>query len=167
MLTLLLKGVQTQVLKFFWLKIFSICHRCQRHRWCTLSREYLREFSKKFEMAVLVYSGAWGKLINEKNQKSKISWHCPFKESLKKVRVSNIYVCEKLRDFCLNNPKYEIVIMIDFLMNSSWNLHSNVFFSVKDLRSKLGNWSCWQGGLSSGGHCTTLASQASGGYNIT
>ncbi len=73
MLTLLLKGVQTQLLKFFSLKIFSICHRCQRHRWCTLSREYLREFSKKFEMAVLVYSGAWGKLTNEKNQKSKIS----------------------------------------------------------------------------------------------
>ncbi len=35
--------------------------------------EYLREFSKKFEMAVLVYLGAWGKLTNEKNQKSKIS----------------------------------------------------------------------------------------------
>ncbi len=27
----------------------------------------------------MVYSGAWGKLIHEKNQKSKISWHCPFK----------------------------------------------------------------------------------------
>ncbi len=27
---------------------------------------------------VMVYSGAWGKLIHEKNQKSKISWHCPF-----------------------------------------------------------------------------------------
>jgi hypothetical protein len=39
----------------------------------TLSREYLREFSKKFEMAVMVYSDAWGKLIHEKNQKSKIS----------------------------------------------------------------------------------------------
>jgi hypothetical protein len=26
------------------------------------------------------YSGAGGKLINEKNQKQKISWHCPFKE---------------------------------------------------------------------------------------
>ncbi len=26
----------------------------------------------------MVYSGAWGKLINEKNQKQKISWHCPF-----------------------------------------------------------------------------------------
>ncbi len=25
------------------------------------------------------YSGAWGKLIDEKNQKRKISWHCPFK----------------------------------------------------------------------------------------
>jgi hypothetical protein len=33
---------------------------------CTLSREYLREFSKKFEMAVTIYSGAWGKLIHEK-----------------------------------------------------------------------------------------------------
>jgi hypothetical protein len=39
----------------------------------TLSCEYLREFSKKFETGLLVYSGAWGKLIHEKNQKSKIS----------------------------------------------------------------------------------------------
>jgi hypothetical protein len=38
-----------------------------------LSREYLCEFSKKFEMAVKVYSDAWGKLIHEINQKSKIS----------------------------------------------------------------------------------------------
>jgi hypothetical protein len=30
-----------------------------------------------------IYSGAWGKLIHEKNQnlKSKILWHCPFKLS--------------------------------------------------------------------------------------
>ncbi len=27
----------------------------------------------------MVYSDASGKLIHEKNQKSKISWHCPFK----------------------------------------------------------------------------------------
>jgi hypothetical protein len=27
----------------------------------------------------MVYSGDWGKLIHGKNQKSKISWHCPFK----------------------------------------------------------------------------------------
>ncbi len=44
----------------------------------TLSCEYLREFAKKFKTAVMVYSGAWGKLIQEKNQKSKISQHCPF-----------------------------------------------------------------------------------------
>ncbi len=25
------------------------------------------------------YSGAGGKLIHKKNQKQKISWHCPFK----------------------------------------------------------------------------------------
>ncbi len=76
---LLPKGAQTKLFKFFCSKIFSICHRCRWHRWCTLSHEYLREFSKKFEMAVIVYSDAWGKLIHEKNQQSKISWHCPFK----------------------------------------------------------------------------------------
>ncbi len=27
------------------------------------------------------YSGVWGKLIHEKNQKQKISWHCPFNVS--------------------------------------------------------------------------------------
>ncbi len=27
----------------------------------------------------MVYSGAWRKLIHEKNQKLKILWHCPFK----------------------------------------------------------------------------------------
>ncbi len=26
----------------------AICHRCRWHRWCTLTCEYLREFSKKF-----------------------------------------------------------------------------------------------------------------------
>ena len=34
--------------------------------WCTLSCEYLREFFKKFETALMGYSGAWGKLIREK-----------------------------------------------------------------------------------------------------
>jgi hypothetical protein len=29
------------------------------------------------------YSGAGGKLIHEKNQKQKISWHCPFKDVTK------------------------------------------------------------------------------------
>ncbi len=30
------------------------------HRWCTLTCEYLREFLKKFEMTLMLFSGAWG-----------------------------------------------------------------------------------------------------------
>ncbi len=51
----------------------KVHHRYQRHRWCTLSYEYLHEFSKRFVTALMGYSGAWGKL--KKNLKSKISWH--------------------------------------------------------------------------------------------
>jgi hypothetical protein len=40
--------------------------------WCTLTCEYLREFSKKFERILMEYSGAGKKLIHEKNQKKKI-----------------------------------------------------------------------------------------------
>jgi hypothetical protein len=69
MLAQLSKGVPTKLLKFFSLKIFFIC----RYRWWTLSCEYLRVFSKKFETALM------GKLILEKNQKLKISWKCLFK----------------------------------------------------------------------------------------
>ena len=36
---------------------------------------------KKFETVLMGHSGAGGKLIDEKNQKQKISWHCPFKVS--------------------------------------------------------------------------------------
>ncbi len=35
------------------------------------------------------YSGAGGKLIHEKNQKQKISWHCPFKDSMLTVVYTN------------------------------------------------------------------------------
>ncbi len=38
-------------------------------RWCTLICEYFRKFLKKFEMALMGYSGGWGKLIHEKNPK--------------------------------------------------------------------------------------------------
>ncbi len=53
---------------------FSICHRSNDTGGApSLSCEYPWEFSKNFETALIVYSGAWGKLIHEKNQKSKIS----------------------------------------------------------------------------------------------
>ncbi len=47
----------------------KICRRCCWHRWCTLTCEYLRELSKKFETVLMGYSGAGGKLVLEKNQK--------------------------------------------------------------------------------------------------
>jgi hypothetical protein len=40
---------------------WQICHRCRWHRWCTLTCEYLREFSKKIKMILMLFSGAWGK----------------------------------------------------------------------------------------------------------
>jgi len=33
---------------------------------------------EKIQNGVMGYIGAWGKLIDEKNLKSKISLHCPF-----------------------------------------------------------------------------------------
>jgi hypothetical protein len=82
MLTLLPKGVQKEIMKIFLIEDFFHLPLCQRHRWCTLSCKYLRKFSKKFQTALMVQSGAWGKLIHVENLKSKISWHCPFKRRM-------------------------------------------------------------------------------------
>jgi hypothetical protein len=45
-------------------------HRYQRHRWqiCPRCQRHRRQFSKKFETDLMVYSGAWGKLIHEKTR---------------------------------------------------------------------------------------------------
>jgi hypothetical protein len=32
-------------------------------------------------MILMLLSGAWEKVIHEKNPKQKISWHCPFNET--------------------------------------------------------------------------------------
>jgi hypothetical protein len=55
---------------------------------------------EKFETALMVYSGAWGKLIHEKNQKSKISWRCPFKAAILKTRTPPpSHICQLLTKF--------------------------------------------------------------------
>jgi hypothetical protein len=46
---------------------------------CGFELRIFLAFLNKFETALMGYSGAWGELIHEKNLKSKISWHCPFK----------------------------------------------------------------------------------------
>jgi hypothetical protein len=40
---------------------------------------------RKFEMVLIGYSGAGGKLIHGKKTKQKISWHCPFNKRDQKV----------------------------------------------------------------------------------
>jgi hypothetical protein len=35
-------------------------------QWCSLTCECLLEFSNKFEMTLVLFSGAWGKMIHEK-----------------------------------------------------------------------------------------------------
>ncbi len=87
---------------------WQICRRCRWHRWCTLTCEYLHEFSKKFEMTLVLFSGAWGKVIHEKNPKQKISWHCPLSKILYIVQtwifycflfhmLSHVHVLEKVK----------------------------------------------------------------------
>ncbi len=58
-----------------------ICHRCRWHQRCTLTCENLREFSKKFEMTLMLFLAAWGKMIHEKKLKQKTSWRCPFSKA--------------------------------------------------------------------------------------
>ncbi len=47
--------------KFFPWHRRQICHRCRWYRWCTLTCEYLREFSKKFQMKRWFMKKIWGK----------------------------------------------------------------------------------------------------------
>ncbi len=44
-----------------------------------MSCEYLRDFWKKFEMVLMGYSGAGGKLIHKKNRSKKSRDTVPFK----------------------------------------------------------------------------------------
>ncbi len=92
------KGAKTKYLKLCLLKIFSICHLCQRHLWCTLSCDYLREFSKKFETALWDTEGLGGNWFMKKNLMSKISCHCPFKQlftntAIPIIMVTHLRVC--------------------------------------------------------------------------
>jgi hypothetical protein len=59
-----------KIIKIFLIEDFFHLPPCQKS---TLSCEYLLEFSKKFETVLMGYSGAGEKLIQEKNQKQKIS----------------------------------------------------------------------------------------------
>ncbi len=38
----------------------------------------------------MLFSGAWGKMIHEKNLMQEISWHCPFKVGIQEIQGPNI-----------------------------------------------------------------------------
>jgi hypothetical protein len=58
----------------------QICHRCRWYNGAPWFANISANFSKNIEITLTLFSGAWGKMIHEKNLKQKISWHCPFKE---------------------------------------------------------------------------------------
>ncbi len=53
----------------------------------------------------MLLSGAWGKVIHEKNLKQKISWHCPFnllyKSGSNPDTIRNTGLSSILYDFCM------------------------------------------------------------------
>ncbi len=70
---------------------FVICHWCQRHRWCTLSCEYIHEFSKKFETALIQRRGGTLTYSWKKPEVEKILWHCLFNGSVSSSWFSSAY----------------------------------------------------------------------------
>ncbi len=89
-----------------------------------MSGEYLREFSKKFEKAVLVYSDVWGKLIHEKNRSQKSRDTVPLSMCFLHVRLwfSNCYVALLLKKLI---SKFWLVSMKLYTTVNSKTLGSN------------------------------------------
>ncbi len=83
-------GIKDTGGKFWRLKIFFHLPpvQCQGHHWCTSSCEYLREFSKKIETTLVEYSGAWGKLNQEKTWSRQSRDTVPLKGPSSQARIS-------------------------------------------------------------------------------
>jgi hypothetical protein len=58
-------------------------------KFATGVNEYIPEFSKKIAMTLMIFSGAWGKVIHEKDLKQKISLHCPF--NIRHATICTVY----------------------------------------------------------------------------
>ncbi len=72
----------------------AILHLCHWHRWCTLTCEDLREFSKKFEMTLMLFSRAWGKAIHEKTWSKKSRDTVPLKDNVTVIIVLGFPSCQ-------------------------------------------------------------------------
>jgi hypothetical protein len=82
---------------------------------CTIfafkTRSYLGEFEAEFKKALARESRAQGVLFDEKNRRSKISRHCPFK---RQTRRNTIYFCYLFQIlFCtLNTHKVDMTHLL-------------------------------------------------------
>jgi hypothetical protein len=75
----------------------QICHRCRWYNGAPWFANISANFSKNIEITLTLFSGAWGKMIHEKNLKQKISWHCPFQLILS-VDVLSIIFCNEVSE---------------------------------------------------------------------
>jgi hypothetical protein len=85
------------------------------------------QFFRKFEMVLMVYSGAWGKLIHEKYLKSKISWRCPFNPPVGDLDLASVHYGGQ-RDGPWKFDYFSAVAMIlsfknAFFQQSSFKMH--------------------------------------------
>jgi hypothetical protein len=78
MITLLPKG-PNKIIKIFQIEVYFHLPPVSTTPMVNLEPQISPRIKKKIKMAVMVYSGAWEKLIQEKIQ----SWHCPFKVVVK------------------------------------------------------------------------------------
>ncbi len=89
MLTLLSKGVPTKLLKFFWLKVFSFATDV-----VNLELRISPRILEKIQNGPNGILWGWGETDLKKNQKQKISWHCPFKELVLNFANSSLSLLE-------------------------------------------------------------------------
>ncbi len=104
MLILLHKGVPKKIMKSFLIEDFFHFPLVSTTLVVHLELRISLQILEKFEMAIMVYSGAWGIRIHKKNLKSKILWHCPFnaavfyKDLFYRKRLSLSYM------YCIEGP---------------------------------------------------------------
>ncbi len=140
MFPLLPKGDQIKLLKFFWLKIFSVCHRCRWHRWQTLSCEYLRKFSEKFKTVLMEYSGAGGNWFMKRTRSKKSRDTVPLMVAYKSKRHHTFFGTVERRYSGIRKKFYAVLYMF-FYWRIVW-LKSAVSLIIqkKITKHRKGHW---------------------------
>jgi len=90
--------------------------------------EYFSEFEAIFKNILGDYSGAPGWLNHEQNRRSKISWHCPFKETISYQFVLSNCTMKKGVFMCKNIT----MVFVDYCYSSL--LKHVLFYRINTLR---------------------------------